>query len=253
MSIDDSLEMSQEIPPSVILNKQAPGINNKDAIASADRLEKAKTYRDLSTICIIPTRGMIHAKVVQSWWGMITPMNQKFTRVMAVGMEVGAAYNWGIQKILAHPVLSTWKYILTLEEDNLPPPDGLMKLYESIDDYDVVGGLYWTKGEGGQPMIYGDPKSDPLDFIPQKPRTGEVQQANGLGMGFNLFKLDIFKDSKVPNPWFKTLEEYDLRKGTALMTQDLYFYKNIAELGYKVACDNRVKVGHYDAQADVVW
>ena len=70
-------------------------------------------------------------------------------------------------------------------------------------------------------------------------------------MGFNLFKLDIFK--KVPYPWFKTMQEEVPGKGFAMMTQDLYFYENASKAGYKFACDTRVKVGHYDAERDIIW
>ena len=69
----------------------------------------------------------------------MAPMNQKFIRTFVIGMEVGAAYTQAIEQILANPVLRNWKYILTLEEDNMPPPDGLLKLYESMDKFDVVG------------------------------------------------------------------------------------------------------------------
>src|SRR5262245_4767500 len=132
------------------------GFHNQDLAESVARLEKGKQYRDLSTICIVPTRGVITAKVVESWMGLMTPMNNPFFRIFVEGMEVGEAYNSAIEMILNHEQLREWKYVLTLEEDNTPPPDGLLKLYESMDDYAVVGGLYWTKGEGGQPMIYGD-------------------------------------------------------------------------------------------------
>lgn len=54
-----------------------------------DGVITGKTYRDLSTVIIVPTRGMIHCKVVSSWWSLITPMNQKHTKLFAVGMEVG--------------------------------------------------------------------------------------------------------------------------------------------------------------------
>lgn len=229
------------------------GRHNKDLDHSINRLHEGKAYRDLSTICIVPTRGMIPAKAVQSWLGMMTPMNQKFTRMFAMGMEVGEAYNSMIEAILSNPVLSTWKYILTLEEDNLPPPDGLLKLYESMDKFDVVGGLYWTKGEGGQPMIYGNPDVMPKNFIPQVPLPDTIQPANGLGMGFNLFKMDIFKDPNLVKPWFKTVQSYEPGKGGACYTQDLYFYEQAAKVGYKFACDTRVKVGHYDVMNDIVW
>ena len=237
-------------PQIVIENLE--GIHNADILKSVERLEKGKTYRDLSTICVVPTRGMIPAKAVQTWMGLITPMNQKFTRIFIIGMEVGEAYNAAIETILSHPQLSQWKYVLTLEEDNLPPPDGLIKLYEHIDEFDVIGGLYWTKGEGGQPMIYGDINDSELNFRPQPP-IKEIQECNGLGMGFTLFKLDIFKDPRIERPWFKTCQDWDPQKGAKIYTQDLYFFEKIRKLGYRVACDTRVKVGHYDPEMDVVW
>ena len=230
------------------------GQHNKDLDVSIARLKQSGTYKDLSTIIICPTRGMIPAKVVQSWMGLMRPMNQKVIGPMfGIGMEVGESYNNMIQSILDNPELSQWKYILTIEEDNCPPADGLLKLYESMEEYDVVQGLYWTKGEGGQPMIYGDPAIMPKNFIPQMPRPGVVQAANGLGMGFNLFKLDIFKDPNIPKPWFKTVQEIVPGQGARAYTQDLYFYENAAKAGYKFACDNRVLVGHYDINADKMW
>jgi hypothetical protein len=230
------------------------GVHNKDLDSSVDRLEKSKSYRDLSTIIICPTRGQIPARVVQSWMGLMRPMNQKVIGPLFIsGMEVGQAYNAAIEMILANPDLRNWKYILTIEEDNIPPADGLLKLYESMDKYDVVQGLYWTKGEGGQPMIYGDPAVMPKNFIPQIPQADKVQHCNGLGMGFNLFKLDMFKDPDIPKPWFKTVQEVIPGQGAKAYTQDLYFYENAAKAGYVFACDNRVRVGHYDYNSDIVW
>lgn len=235
------------------------GRHNNDVVGAVNRLVKGGTYKDVSTICIIPTRGMIHAKVVQCWMGMILPMNQKFIRMFMIGMEVGDAYSQAIETILAHPELSKWKYVLSIEDDNLPPPDGLLKLYESIEGgidgnkWDVVGGLYWTKGEGGQPMIYGDPYDPPLNFRPQIPKPESIQRCNGMGMGFHLYRLSMFKDPKFPRPFFKTCQDFTPNVGTKVYTQDLYFYEQAGKLGYKFACDTRVKVGHYDATADVVW
>lgn len=218
------------------------------------RLETSKSYKDLSTIIICPTRGQVSAKVVQSWMTLMRPMNQKVMGpIFCIGMEVGEAYNSMIQNIISNPELSTWKYILTLEEDNMPPPDGLLKLYENMDKFDVIGGLYWTKGEGGQPMIYGDVYSMPKSFIPQVPVPESIQPCNGLGMGFNLFKMDIFKNKKLTQPWFKSQNEIIPGKGSRTYSQDLFFYEKAGFLGYKFACDTRVKVGHYDANADIVW
>ena len=244
-----------EIKPQIII-EDYQGHHNKDIEKSRDRLIKGSTYKDLSTIIIVPTRGVIPAKVVQNWMSLMTPMNQKVIRIFMIGMEVGDAYNSAIEFIINNPDLSKWKYILTLEDDNMPAPDGLLKLYEAINTppgYDVVSGLYWTKGESGQPMLYGNPNEIPLNFIPQVPQTDTMQRCNGLGMGFNLFKIDIFKDPKLQRPFFKTLQEHKPGVGTKVYTQDLRFYEDAGRLGYRFACATSVKVGHYDYERDIVW
>lgn len=233
--------------PAIYLGHEAGHHNTVDSDA---RLKRSRSYKDLSTVIVIPTRGMIPARVVESWWGLMTPMNQPSTRLVVRGMEVGEAYNAAVEMILDHPVLSKWRYMLTLEEDNIPPPDGLLKLYESMEYYDAVGGLYWTKGEGGQPMIYGDPKGI-LNFVPQLPQPETVQECNGLGMGFTLFRIDLFR--KLEKPWFKTLQEWNPNAGARAYTQDLYFFESARKAGFKVACDTRVKVGHFDPEGDYVW
>jgi len=229
----------------------AEGIHNLDPKKSAERIERGKGYRDLSTVCVIPTRGSIDARVVESWWALASPMNQPFVRMFVRGMEVGDAYNAAIETILEHPQLSEWKYVLTLEEDNMPPPDGLLRLFESIDDYDCIGGLYWTKGPEGQPMIYGKPGTVPM-MAPQIPEPESIVECNGLGMGFSLFRLDLFRDPKLEKPWFKTVQEYGPEGGRAA-TQDLYFFERARNAGHRVACDTRVRVGHFDSASDIIW
>lgn len=230
------------------------GRHNSQLDVSRDRLIKGGTYKNQRVIMVVPTRGVIPAKVVQSWMNLMTPMNQPFLRVFVEKMEVGEAYTTAIENILAHPELSKWEYVLTLEEDNIPPPDGILKLIETMQDkrkFAAVGGLYWTKGDGGQPMIYGHPGEG--HFMPQVPRPGEIQECRGLGMGFTLFRLDVFKDSRLQKPWFKTVQEYTSGQGGKCFTQDLWFFQKIQELGYRVASDNRVLVGHYDIGGDIVW
>lgn len=232
------------------------GVNNGDLDKAIERVDKSKMYKDLSTIMICPTRGTFPTRVVQSWMKLMRPMNQKFAGpIFAEAMKVDVAYNSLIKYILGNKILSTYKYILTIEEDNLPPPDGLLKLYENIDEYDVIGGLYWGKGENGFPMMFGDPAEGPLDFKPMLPKKDSIQHVNALGMGFNLFKLDMFRH--IPEPWFKSVEEYDpltCEEGSGRsMTQDFYFYKLANEKGYKMAIDTRVLVGHLDIKEDKVW
>lgn len=221
------------------------GFHN-DSPQTAERIKKGRQYEDLSTVCVIPSKGTIPARAVESWMGLASPMNNAFVRMFITGMEVGEAYNAAIETILGHPQLQNFKYVLTLEEDNLPPYDGLLKLQESIKDFDAVGGLYWTKGPGGQPMIYGNAK-ETLNFRPQEPLAETVQECHGLGMGFTLFRLDLFRE--LEKPWFRTLNA----EGGKTYTQDLYFFENARKAGKRVACDTRVRVGHLDNSTGVVW
>ena len=227
------------------------GFHNTNLGSSIQRLVRGDTYRDLSTVWLTPTRGSLKAKVVSNWMSLVRPMNQPFIGpVFVENDEVGNAYQKAFEMVIDNPELAKWKYILTVEEDNLPPADGLLKLYESIKGYDCVAGLYWTKGEAGQPMIYGNPEVMPRNFVPQLPRPDSIQHCNGLGMGFNLWRIDSFRTKlkDMPRPWFKTVQE--IGKG---FTQDLWFYNEAAKFGYKVACDTRVKVGHLDVNTGMVW
>jgi hypothetical protein len=241
------LHFQESVPgPRIIFSES--GHHNQDLQASLDRLNRRGVYRDLSTVCIVPTRGSIPARVVQSWWNLQTPMNQSFARVFAMGMEVGHAYSSTLEAVLQDPTLSRFKYVLTLEDDNLPPADGLLKLFEGIvAGYDVCGGLYWTKGEGGMPMIYGDPNVYPLNFVPQLPRPQCLQRCHGLGMGFTLFKMKLFKDKRLPRPWFQTVQ------GPQAFTQDLWFFNNAGKYGYRFCCNTACMVGHLDPDRDIVW
>ncbi len=227
------------------------GRNNINLEQTIDRLSRSQSYRDLSTIMIVPTRGLIPSKVVQSMLGLSSPMNQKFLRIFVEKMEVGEAYNHAIELILNNPELSKWKYVLTMEEDNLCPPDGLLKLYENINKFDAVSGLYFVKGECGAAMIYGSVHDMPMNFIPQLPVPDQVVECNGIGMGFALFKLEMFK--KIPKPWFKTLQEDTPGEGMKAATQDLYFCQNAKKDGFRFAVDCRIRVGHYDFASDTIW
>ncbi len=128
-----------------------------------------------------------------------------------------------------------------------------MKLVEQMEnhpEYACIGGLYFTKGEGGVAQIWGDPK-DSLNFRPQPPDpNGGLVECQGTGMGFNLWRMSVFKDNKLRKPWFKTLNGKD---GTGVGTQDLFFWGDARKYGYRCAVDCSVRVGHYDVSTDVIW
>jgi hypothetical protein len=225
------------------------------------KLIHGSSYKDCSTVIIVPTRGMIHHSVAQSWLSLIGPMNQKRAMFFAAGHEVGEAYNELIKNILAEPRLSTWKYILTLEDDNIIPPDAHLKLLESIElgPFDAVGGLYFTKGDVNMPMAYGNPheyrQTGQMDFKPrdvvQGISTGTVVEVNGLAMGCTLWRMSLFKEFEPP--WYVTVSDIVPDKGIECMTQDLYFCRRARAKAKRFAVDLRVHVGHLDVENEIVY
>ena len=235
-----------------------------------DRVEHipGSTYQDSSTIIVIPSRkskdqpvAMIPEPVVQAWQALIAPMNQKRAIFFTSGHEVGHGYNAMISTILANPELAKWKYVLTLEDDNLPPPDAHIRLLESINwgNYDAISGLYFTKGEQNMPMAYGDPatyaRTGVLDFRPRDVRealaAGQIMPVNGIAMGCALWRMDLFR--QIPAPWFVTLNDLVPGKGIVGMTQDLQFCERAVRAGKRFAVDMRVKVGHLDINTGTIY
>lgn len=218
---------------------------------STARILEGGSWKKQRIIVLVPASNTIAAKVYLSHCGLIFPPNNAVYRMLCLGMEVGDAYSSAIEQILQHPDLSQWEYILTLEHDNVPPSDGVIKLLESMEahpEYACIGGLYWTKGEGGVPQIWGDPNDPVLNFRPQVPRQHTLQECCGTGMGFNLWRLSMFKDEKLRKPWFKTIAGAE-----GVGTQDLYAWGDFRKHGYRCAIDTRVLVGHYDHGTDMTW
>lgn len=235
------------------------GHHNKNLQQSSSRLLKGGSWKKQRVIAIIPSADDIPGKVCLALWSLAFPPNNGVVRMLALGCEVGDAYSTAIENILSHPELSQWEYILTIEHDNCPPPDGVVKLVESMEqhkEFSCISGLYFTKGPEGVAQIWGDPMDMPLNFRPQPPDlTGGLKECNGTGMGFALWRVSLFKDKKLKKPWFETL---DGKEGKGVATQDLAFWSDAKKYGYRCAVDCSVKVGHYDKSGaygpeDTMW
>lgn len=223
------------------------GQHNALTDKTSERLQKSGMWRKQRIVVIIPAAESIPAKVALSWMNLAFPPNNGVARLLAQGMEVGEAYNTAIDAVLEHPEFRKWEYILTVEHDNAPNGDAVVKLVERMEEhpeFSCIGALYFTKGPGGVAQIWGDVK-DPLpNFRPQPPDPdGGLVECYGTGMGFNLWRMKMFRDQKIPKPWFETKTGKD---GKGVGTQDLSFWSKARPLGYRCAIDCGVKVGHFD-------
>lgn len=276
------------IAPGVHGSTDPRGLNNLDFEASRARLIRGATYKDLSTVMVCPTRddGHLHGKVADAINGCIKPMNGAFFKfpfdgIRIGGHEVGRAYDAALTAIANNESLAKYPFLLTAEHDNLPQPDGLMKLQSAmyanadcdedgriIRDEDgilkfhflAIGGLYWTKTQDGmgevmsQPMIYGHPQEFPPNFRPQLPVENAIQECRGVAMGWTIWNLSaLLNDKRLGPPWFETKNEWSPDRGVALGTQDLVFCGKAGALGYRFAVDTSCPVGHMDFTTELVW
>lgn len=235
------------------------GLHNQDLNVTRTRILKGGSWKKQRTIVILPAADLVPAKCALSWWNLAFPPNNGVVKWLAQGMEVGDAYSTAIEQILAHPELKDWEYILCLEQDNAPPADGVVKLIEQMEQHpelSVIGGLYFTKGEGGCAQIWGDVSDPTPNFRPQPPDpNGGLVECCGTGQGFTLYRLKMFKDERLHKPWFETLDGKD---GKGMSTQDLRFAGDARKYGYRFAIDCSVKVGHLDftgsfGPQDMMW
>jgi hypothetical protein len=230
-----------------IVTQTEVGHHNADLSQAAGRVMQGGSWKKQRVVVVLPAAQQIPSVVALSHWNLIFPPNQAVYRILALGMEVGDAYSQTIDAVLSHPELSTWEYVLTIEADNAPPPDGLVKLLERMEahpELSAISGLYWCKGPGGAPHIWGDLRDPVVNYRPQVPVPGQLVECCGLSMGFTLYRMAMFRDlaPKIEKPWFKTKASREEGCGT----QDLHFWANARKFGHRCAVDCAVTVGHYD-------
>jgi len=251
--------MIDQTPVPIFAEPQLVGEHNANLAASTLRVLQGGSWKKQDTIILLPATKTVPTKAALSWMNLMTPPNQRAPRVPqtaiigALDMEVGEAYSKSIEAILAHPDLSSYRFLLTIEHDNIPQPDGLLKLLAQMEahpELSCVSGLYWTKGPGGVPQIWGDARDPFPNFRPQPPDpNGGLVECHGTGMGFALWRLEMFRDQRLRRPWFKTVAS----TAEGFGTQDLYAWSDFRKHGYRCAVDCSVLVGHYDMAADKVW
>ncbi len=223
--------------------------------------QRLNSYRDLSTVIVIPTRGLIHPKVVSAYVSLITPPNQKRALFILENAEVAEAYENALAAILNDPELKSFKYLMTIEDDNTPPPMAQIQLLDSLThlNFDAMSGLYFAKGEFGFPMAFGDPDTFRNEkYFDCRPRDvheavakNEVLEVNAIAMGCAVWKIETLK--QLSEPRFKTVATTNGRETYVGQTQDIFVSEKIRRAGGRVGVDCRVKVGHVDPKTGEVW
>jgi hypothetical protein len=233
---------------SALIVQDFAGYWNGEFEQGRSRVLQGGSWKRQRIVCVLPAGAAIPSKVVLSLLNLGKPPNNPFLPILAQDLEVGEAYSAAVEGVLAEKSLADWEFLLTIEHDNLPRPNSLLRLLDRMEAHQEIhgiSGLYFQKGEGGFPQIWGDPKDPIRNFRPQLPVNGELVECCAIGMGFALFRLSMFRDPRLPRPLFQTVRE-------PFVSQDLHFWDNARTLGYRCAVDCGVKVGHMDEKG-FIW
>lgn len=151
--------------------------------------------------------------------------------------------------IVRQAIKNKSKYIYFWDDDVAPPPNAtrlLMYDLEQDDDLGIAGGIYCSKEDPPSPLVFkGDGVGSYWNW-----KAGDRFECTGLGTGSMMIRTEIFE--KIPEPWFKTIDEDMPPEGYTMVrqTDDLYFCAKVIEAGYKIMADANVLCVHWDYDFD---
>lgn len=193
----------------------------------------------------VATEGWVRFEWANARYGQVTPVNweaQGFdVQWTALGYSIDDAYNLITKKALELGV----EWLILIEDDVIVPNDLFIKFSRYMDkgDFPIVSGLYYTKSEPAQPLIFRGRGNGPFT----KWKLGDKVNCDGLPMGCLLIHTSILKwfweniddvyqtvDGQQVKRVFETPRKmfFDPEKGGYERqegTQDLYFFDRMIE------------------------
>lgn len=184
--------------------------------------------------------------------GLSIPTNFNTINVTVDGMEVGDARNRAVSLVMESDPLP--EYLFFLDYDVIPFYDGLTKLLmraRHFPDYDIISGVYCSKGSPAEPLIYkGNGRGPFWDWA-----IGDLitEGVTGVHMGLTLIRTSLFH--RLPwndpeRPLFLTQNSVTMTDGKIDRlhgTEDLYFCQRaIEEADAKILVDTSVLAGHIE-------
>jgi hypothetical protein len=163
---------------------------------------------------------------------------------ICIGEKVDEARNRLVASVLSSEPRP--EYLLFIGDDNLPEPDGLIRLMERINlgerKLDAVGGLYFQKKEPPLPVAWRGRSV----LTPEECASGDIYGVTGQGLDFVLIRTSTF--DRIGLPYFKTVQDE-----TQLLSEDAYFWRKAYDAGVRGYVATGVRVGHYDWKEDRVY
>jgi hypothetical protein len=127
-----------------------------------------------------------YSQIIPANWSKVD-MTQFVNGFVPLRYSVADAQNLIVQKA----VQDGFEWLLLVEHDTMPPPDGLVRFNEYMrsNKYPVVSGLYFTRSDPAEPMVYrGRGNSYYTNW-----KLGDLVMADGVPTGMLLINMKLMR------------------------------------------------------------
>ncbi len=211
---------------------------------------------------LTPTLGYASFWYFTGVLGLIWPMN-KGKGVMPVtdhvGGEIAEMRNRLVSMMIAANEAGSAKvtHVMWLDDDVVIGPAAMLAL--ASHDRDIASGVYFSKFEKAEPLIFDGPSSGTGKFLPN-----QVRDSWGWAQGLSLVKLEVYQRMKDElnldtdkygcPAWYESPFQQAMKNGnfSSPSTEDFPFFDKCNKLGYTCIQDmSREAFGfHYDLNTD---
>ena len=145
-------------------------------------------------VIFTPTTGMVRIEWVRARYGQVIPTNWSNTELtQPISSYIPVEYQLAdAQNLLAKFVVERdFEWVIYVEHDNVIPPDGFIRFNEYMikGDIPVVSGLYFTKSEPPEPILYrGRGNGHYANW-----KMGNKVWVDGIPFGFRLEHASLIK------------------------------------------------------------
>ncbi len=142
-------------------------------------------------------------------------------------------------------------HLFFLGDDVLPPSETFGIMLERMrQGYKAVTGVYWTKQQPVEPIIY-------KEYMEGAYFDWHVGEFFKLAMaGCDCLMLDVGMLKTIEPPWFSLEWKFAANQPhvqSAVETEDFYFYTKLKTAGVELWCDSRIQCMHQDRDSGICF
>jgi hypothetical protein len=201
--------------------------------------KEEQSFENAKIVIATPSvRAEVPMQFYQSVMAMVLKTREKYPNMKFATLSVGNTYVHQARQAMVDEFLETEAdYMLWIDDDNIPPEDGLIRLLE--DKKDVVSGLYFKRRAPFEPLIMmqreqGIGSERRSDIFREGKK--ELLKIHSTGFGFILIKREVMekmREARMPH--------FSMKVG---LGEDIWFCVQARGAGYDIWLDPSVEVGH---------